>query len=264
MWSCGGRRVKVLVTGAGGTVGSVLMPALRDLYDVQGLDRARIRGSSFIRADMRRLRSVERAFKGVDTVVDLAADADASASFRTVLENNVPAVLNGLEAARRQGVVRYVFASSNHVTGMYERDHPYSAIVAGAYDGLDPATIPRIGTHWPIRPDGPYAIGKAVAEAACRYYAEAFGLSVICIRLGTVTRDDRPSKPRHYATMLTHRDLVELVRCAIAAPDEARYAVVYGVSDNTWRFWDISDADAVIGFRPHDNAERFRGASTEG
>jgi nucleoside-diphosphate-sugar epimerase len=151
-----------------------------------------------------------------------------------------------------------IVASSNHVTGMYERDHPYSAIAAGNYEGLDPKTVSQITTAHPIRPDSAYGIGKAFAEAAARYYSDEFGLSVICLRIGTVTRKDRPGQPRHFATLLTHRDLLHLVECCIQAPEDVRFATLYGVSMNTWRFWDIESARELVGYRPRDDAEQWR------
>jgi uronate dehydrogenase len=110
----------------------------------------------------------------------------------------------------------------------------------------------------PIRPDSPYGAGKAFGEAAARHYADQHGLQAICLRIGTVKSDDRPTRPRHYATLLTHADLVRLVAAALEAPEELRFAVVYGVSANTWRFWDVADAEAAIGYVPQDDAEAFR------
>ncbi len=252
----------MLLTGAAGLIGGILRRGLGEQHSLRGIDRRRVRDADIRRADTRRLRSVETAFEGVEVVVDLAARADMYAGWRDVERNNVPATINALEAARRQGVRRYVFASSNHVTGMYERDHPYREIVAGAYNGLDPATVPLLDSTAEVRPDGPYAVGKALGEAAARYYSEEFGLSAICLRIGTVNRSDRPEEPRDFATLVTHSDLVRLVDCAIRAPSELRFGIYYGVSDNTWRFWDIAQPREAIGYVPQDNAERFR--SVEG
>jgi hypothetical protein len=130
--------------------------------------------------------------------------------------------------------------------------------VAGAYEGLDPAAVPLIEPSWPVRPDSAYGVGKAFAEAAARYYAERHGMSSICLRIGTVRADDRPAEQRHYATLLSHGDLVRLVECALAAPQELRYGVYYGVSANAWRFWDLANAREELGFEPYDDAERFR------
>ena len=190
-------------------------------------------------------------------MIDLAADSSATAGWDAVYGNNLSATFNALEASRRAGVRRVIFASSNHVTGMYERDHPYASIVAGRYEEVDRDATRFIGPYDPIRPDGLYAVGKAFGEAVARLYAEAHGLSVICLRIGTVNSADRPRSPRQFATLLTHADLVRLVRAAIEAPSDVRYAIVYGVSNNTWRFWDLESARA-IGYVPLDDAEAWR------
>ena len=125
------------------------------------------------------------------------------------------------------------------------------------YTGGDPGYYQEIFVD-PIRPDGAYGIGKAFGEAAARYYADEHGLSTICLRIGTCKASDRPERPRDFATLLTHADLVRLVVAALEAPDGVRFATFYGVSANTWRFWEIEDAREAIGFEPADDAERFR------
>jgi nucleoside-diphosphate-sugar epimerase len=234
------------------------MRGLEGRYAVEGIDRARRRPANVKRRNLARSRVPRVSFAGVDAVVDLAANPDHTAGWPEIWKNNLRATMNSLEAARRAGVRRYVFASSNHVTGMYERDLPWSAIVAGEYAGLDPASIPLIAASAPIRPDGAYALGKALGEAAARWYSDSFGLSAICLRIGTVNRADRPLAPRDFATLLTHADLLRLVERALEASDGLRFGVYYGVSRNTWRFWDISDAAAEIGYEPQDDAESFR------
>ena len=67
-------------------------------------------------------------------------------------------------------------------------------------------------------------------------------------------------EPRQRATLLTHDDLVQLVERTIEAPDSVRYGVFYGVSANTWRFWDIEDAREAIGYSPRGNADDRRAA----
>ena len=248
----------VAITGAAGLLGTVLTRGLEGRYRVVGLDRARRRPPNVRRIDMAKPRSLDTLFEGADAVVDLAGLPDARTPWKDVWSNNLPATTNALEAARRAGARRFVFASSNHVTGMYERDPPYSAVVAGEYGGLDPASIPLIRPDWPIRPDGAYALGKVLGEAAARWHADEFGLSAICLRIGTVNAEDRPRRPRHFATLLTHADLLRLVECALEAPADLRFGVYYGVSRNTWRIWDVSNAAAEIGYEPQDDAERFR------
>jgi uronate dehydrogenase len=211
-----------------------------------------------LKIDLTRLRKAQPAFDGVDTVIDLAATPDAGADWDPVYENNMLVTLNVLRAAHRGGVRRVVFASSCHAAGLYERDDPYRSICNGDYDGLDPHRIPRLRGDVPARPDGPYGVAKVMGEAAGRWYAEEHGLSVICLRLGTVSRDDRPGWSRHFATLLSHADLVRLTRCCIEAPQDVRYAIYFGVSANTWRFWDTDEPRDEIGYEPLDDAERWR------
>lgn len=249
--------MRVLVTGASGLIGSVLWERLADEHTLSGIDLRSDRARGIDRADVRRPRSIRRAFRGVEAVVDLATGSAVDLPWKEV-EKDIRGRVNVLEAARAHGVARYVFASSNHVTGLYERDEPYASIVAGAYEGLDPATIPLIRPDSPIRADSPYGVGKAFAEIASRHYAERYGISCLCLRIGTVRRDDRPSRAREYATLLSHADLARLVDCALRAPLAIGHGIYYGVSANTWRFWDIANSREELGFEPHDDAERLR------
>lgn len=251
-------RPAVLITGAAGVVGTALAKRLGERYELTGVDLARTRHLRSARASTADLGAIEPLFEGKDVVVDLAAASSPSASWDVITRNNLVCTRNVFVAAQRAGVARVVFASSNRVTGMYERDPPYSGIVSGTYDGLDPAAVSPITVRHPVRPDSPYAAAKVFGEAAGRYYADEFGVSVICLRIGTVLPKDRPSSPRHYATLLTHRDLAQLVGCAIDADPGIRFAIFYGVSENTWRFWDIGDARDAIGYRPVDDAEAWR------
>lgn len=252
-----GSQPGVVITGAAGTIGSVLRTELADTYALRTVDQMPGAGID-LAVDVRRSERMASVVAGAAAVVELAANSSVSTSWERVLENNLAAAVGTLEAARRAGVPRVVVASSNHVTGVFERDEPYASILAGRYEGLEPALVPRIRSDSPPRPDSFYAVGKCGAEAAGRYYAEEHGLSVICLRIGTVNRENRPRNPREFATLLTHRDLGQLVRRCLDAPLDLRFAVFYGVSGNTWRIWDIDDAASAIGYEPLDDAEGFR------
>jgi nucleoside-diphosphate-sugar epimerase len=128
----------VLITGVRGLIGQLLRKALAEDYEVAGVDRRGRGGQDGLsRADTARLRHAERAVEGADVVIDLAS-AHWQQPWDVIHQNNIPAAWNTLEAARRRGVRRVIYASSNHVTGLYECDDPYVRIVAGDYDGLDP------------------------------------------------------------------------------------------------------------------------------
>jgi uronate dehydrogenase len=247
----------ILITGAGGLIGSVLRQGLRNDHSIRGLDIATTTGVEHV-VDLAEGIDVGPLFAGAHAVVDLAGTSDVDADWSAIRGNNIPATLNTFESARAAGVSRIVYASSNHITGMYERDEPYASILAGRYDNVDPATIRRIDETSSIRPDSPYAVAKAAGEAAGRFYWEEYGISVICLRIGTVNHQDRPTSVRHFATLLTHRDLIQLVRSALTAPLSVGFVTVYGVSANRWRIWDIERARDLLGYAPQDDAERWR------
>lgn len=245
----------VAVIGAAGLVGRAALPGLSREYDLRLLDRRPPRGSDVQRVDARRVRGLTRALDGCDVVVDLAADARWDAPWDSVYRNNMQLVHAVLEAAREAGVRRVVHASSNQVAAGYERDDPWASVLAGRRDGTDSHQLRRISAHDPVRPVSPYGAAKVFAEAACRWYSEAYGLSTICLRIGTVLEPDRPRNERHRSTWLSHRDLQGFLRAAIDAPDSTPPTVVWAASANTWGIWDVAGAGDVLGYHPQDNAE---------
>jgi nucleoside-diphosphate-sugar epimerase len=249
---------RVLVTGAGGLIGGIVRRSLAGAYTLSGVDRAPLEDFYSLVADISDLPAIQPAFEGVDAVVHLAADAGNEAPWDSVLPNNIVGTYNVFEAVRAAGVKRVVFASSNHATGMYECDHPYSAVVAGRYEGLSPGAYPMVDHRMPIRPDGYYGVAKQYGESLARYYHEEHGISFACLRIGTVNRDNNPlASVRQFATLCTHRDIAQLVRLCLEA-DDLRFEIFYGVSDNTWRFWDIDHARERVGYAPEDDTESWR------
>jgi nucleoside-diphosphate-sugar epimerase len=251
----------VVVTGSGGRIGVILRRALAGTYALRGIDRVPTPDMPDAAvASLTDLDAILPVFKGADAVVHLAADPRHTPDiwWDTLIPDNVVATANVYEAARLGGVRRVVFFSSMHVCGMYENDPPWSRIAAGDYAGLDPATVPLVTAAMPARPDGPYAVSKIFGESLGQYYAEAHGMEVVVVRLGTVGRDDRPGRdPRSWVSWLSHRDLAALTQRALAAPG-VRYEVVFGASDNTWKIYDTPRARTVLGYAPLDDAERFR------
>lgn len=190
-------------------------------------------------------------------MIHLAANAYAGASWETIVEPNIIGTRNVFKAAQESGVKKIIFASSNHVMGLYEKDEPYSSIVTGRYSNLNPTDIPQIDHTAPVRPDGYYGASKVFGEALGRFYSEKYGIQVFCIRLGSVSRNDRPFDTRQYATLFMHNDLIKLVDKCLENTD-LKYSIFYGVSDNTWKFWDTEHIKDCLGWEPEENAEKFR------
>jgi len=242
---------KLLITGCNGLVGAILWNHLDDSFELYGLDisSSEIRDNIF-KADIAKPDQVNALFDRFPTmtyIVHLAGDPRMDADWESVYRNNIGGTKNIYEAARLHGVKRIVFASSNHTTGAYE----------GLPPNLHTKNNPNLITvKDPIRPDGFYGVSKAAGEAIARMYYDLYGLESICLRIGSVLKDDDPRKnPRYASTWLSHKDLVQLVtKCLLS---NVKFGIYYGVSNNKKRFWDISNAESEINYQPEDDASRI-------
>ena len=227
---------RVLITGAAGTIGRALREGLRGAFPVLRLSDiaplgAAGPGEELAPADLRDLAQVEAAMAGVDAVVHLGG-MSVENTWELVHEANIVGCYHVFEAARRQGVQRVVFASSNHVIGFHRRSK-------------------RIDDTAMFRPDGNYGLSKLFGEGLGRLYADKHGLACICLRIGSF--QPKPKDVRMLSTWISHRDTVHLVRRALEAPG-VHFEIVYGVSANARNWWDNPGA-ARIGYAPQDNAE---------
>jgi len=233
-----------VLTGAAGNVAGCLRPALEGrvarmrLLDLSAVAPLRAHEEA-IACDLRDLAALTAALAGADGAIHLGGIAD-EAPFADLAAVNIVGTYNVLEAARRGGVRRVVFASTNHVTGLY------------------PGNV-TVEPTMPARPDSLYGASKAAGEALCRLYAEKFGIGIACIRIGTF--EQAPPDARSLRTWLSPADCAAAFLAAMTAPDLS-FAIFYGVSRNSRRFWDLAAGEA-LGYDPHDDAERFA-ATIEG
>ena len=233
---------KVLVTGATGGIGTRLRKLLKGVYtDIRWSDLAPpadlAPDETFVTADLAVLGEVERAVDGMQGIVHLGGFS-VEGPWETILNANIIGCYNLFEAARRRGVERIVFASSNHAVGFYPRQR-------------------RIGIEAPVRPDSRYGASKAFGEALAALYAFKHGLRVTCLRIGNVA--DTPVDKRRLAIWLLPEDLVQLIRIGLEHPD-IRYEIFYGASDNARGWWDNETAYR-LGYRPTGQAEQWRAAA---
>lgn len=237
--------MRVLITGANGRVGKMLCDGLRG-HTLFKLDCATTNGDDdVVCADIADMDALERAISAcgaLDAVIHLAANPRVDATWEDLIAPNILGVHNLYECARLHQIPRVVLASTNRVSGMAERARQ--------------AGDPLISTADPVRPDGDYAVTKVFGEALARFYHDAHGITSICLRLGSVMRDDNPrGDARRMHTWLSYRDCVALFEGALIAP--ITYGVYYGVSDNPGRFWDIENTRRDLGFTPQDNSARL-------
>ena len=247
---------RVLVTGMSGLIGGAVRARLAGAHELRALNRGRVEEVPCHQADIADIDAIAPAFTEIDVVVHLAANAHDSAPWADVLQYNVIGTYNVFEAARRAGVKRVIYASSGATVSNCELDAPYAAIVSGRYGEV--TTWPILTHESPIRPHGLYGASKVWGEALARHYADAHGLSMICLRIGAVNAEDRPVAPRQYSVWCSQRDVAQMVERCIAAPASLRFDVFFVVSDNKWSYRDLSHARAVVGYVPADRAEDHR------
>lgn len=168
--------VRILITGAAGTLGSVAIPRLVDRgHDVLALDVRR--GSAdcaWTIADVRDLEAVSSATKGADVIVHAAAFHGihlAERSRREFYELNVTGTFNVWEAAVAHGVRGVVFSSTMGIYGDSRRP-------AGDRE------VAFLDEDAPLLPGDVYGWTKLVGEELCRYHARANAVASIALRFG--------------------------------------------------------------------------------
>jgi nucleoside-diphosphate-sugar epimerase len=241
----------VLVTGASGLIGGAFLKHVGGKYALSALNRRAVPNVATHQADLGDLAAIQPAFKDVDTVVHLAAAAGDGHTSDVLLRSNVIGTYNVFEAARVAGVKRVIFASSGATVSGWEREPPLSHVVAGRYAEAGTVTL----THEsPLRPSGLYGATKVWGEALGRHYSDAHGLSVICLRIGRVKAEDKPTTTRDVAVWCSQRDIVRMIEACVEAPATLRFDVFFVVSNLEHGYRDVEHAKKVLGWTPVDRA----------
>ncbi len=249
---------KVLITGMSGLIGGLLRAHLEELggYELMALNRRPVDGATSYQADIADLDAIKPAFADQDVVVHLAAYAQSSAPWDEILSANLIGTRNVFEAARLAGVKRVVFASSGSTLKGWELVEPYKAIAEGRYEDVPDRW--QMITHESLRPNDEYGASKVWGEALGRTYSDVHHMSILCVRIGAVPRENRPRSPREFAVFLSHRDVVDILHRCIEAPDDLKYDIFLATSNNKWGIRDMDHAKEVLGYVPQDSAEDFR------
>lgn len=232
----------VLVTGAAGYIGSVLRPRLAGtgrtlrLLDIAPITAAAAEANEeLIQASVTDMEALTQVCDGVDVIIHLAGQV-GEAPWDRIAALNIDGTYCVFEAARRAGVSRVVFASSNHAVGF-----------------TPAATFPAADYAYPA-PDSYYGVSKVTGEALSALYHYRYGLDTVCIRI--LTCRERPETIRHLSTWLSPDDAGRLFEAALTAPKPG-FRVIYGVSRNTRGGWVSLDEARALGFEPQDDSERF-------
>jgi len=223
---------RILVTGSAGAVGSTIVKRLKDKYPLRGFDRVPTPDleDAFV-GDITDMDAVLEATQGMDAVMHLAGNPAGGASWDDILQANFIGAYTLFEAALRSGVRRIAFASRAGLLAPYPQD------VFRTVD-LTP------------RPESYYSISKVFGESLGYMYATRFDMEVVAVRIGNFQLGrDLPGHPHH----LSHGDAALVFERAVIQPS-IRFEVVFGVSDSTWKLYDLDHGRRVINYHPQDKS----------
>jgi len=234
---------RVLVTGASGGIATYLRKLLKPVYPELVLSDMKTPANlgsdeTFIKADLTKPQEIEKACQGVEGIVHLGGHS-VEGPWETILNANIIGCYNLFEAARKAGVKRVIFASSNHAVGFYPRTTTIPTVV-----------IPR--------PDSRYGVSKVFGEGLGALYAYKHGIGVVSLRIGNVNNE--PIDVRRLSIWISPEDLVKLIRIGLERPGIA-YEVMYGVSDNARSWYDNTRAKE-LGYAPGSKGEDHREQAT--
>ncbi len=221
----------VVVTGAGGFIGSALVTYLKGAghrvrgVDIKLPDFEPTTADEFELLDLRRWDQCLQALRGADEVYALAADMGGmgyiSSNHATILRNNALINLHTLDAARVHGVGRVLYTSSACI---YPEHLQTSADVRGL----------REEDAYPANPPDAYGWEKLFTERACEYYSAEFGVPTRIVRFHNIYGP--------YGTYDGGREKVPAALCRkVAAVDDGGEIEVWGDGEQTRSFCYIED-----------------------
>lgn len=232
------RRVKILVTGAAGTLGTEIVRHLRSLgWTVRAHDRVPLdplTADEVSSGDLLDPEHVRELVEGMSAVVHAAAiPAPMLGTEQEIFRNNVMSAYQVLDAAGRAGVPRIVYVSSLSALGFAYSGH-----------GVSPERFPVTEEH-PYVAEDVYGLSKYVGEQIAQTVALRWGAGVVSLRFPFLGHGERlrghlayvasdPGKDRQGLwAWLDTRDAARAIEAAITRPLTGHHAVHVVAPDST-------------------------------
>ena len=258
---------KVVVTGAAGRMAGLILPELRERYDLTLLDIRetdrdgnRVEGIQIADLLDRNRDAYRHHFGAADSVVHcgfVLADDPGQRFFAELA--NVEMAYNVYQVSWEEGIRRVVVASSNHAADYYER-----LILEGQFDMVTPGMRALSDNYYGWAKETYEHLGFVFATGK----VNESSLENVQIRIGAPRETDGQRCAlgdmrcirRAMGAYMSQRDMAQLFVKSIEAEDVrdergVPFQIFYGISGNAQAFWSIANARKVIGYEPQDNSE---------
>jgi nucleoside-diphosphate-sugar epimerase len=239
---------KVGITGSSGNIGSTLQQGLCDKYELSLFDikEAKLLCSAhFKKVDFAEPGQVSGIFNGLDALIHLAGNPRPDAPRQQTYRNNFAATSYVFEEARRAGVKKIVYASSNFY---------HEAAIGQLLQG---DATERITLDFPPSPICLYGESKVFGESLGRHLAY-LGMQFVALRIGWTVPQDNPAMyggDYMRAVFCSKRDLVQAFDKALEINTE--FLAAFVTSNNTRNVFDLAETRRKLGFLPQDNADTY-------
>jgi uronate dehydrogenase len=236
---------KVILLGGTGRIGPGIIKEYQQHYKkhyelILGYHRKKPKTDlKTVKVDLSNINSLRKAFRGIDVVINLAANSAPSAKFKDIVKPNIIGAYNVFEAARLAKCSRVVFASSVHVIKGHKHGHE-----------VGPSEAPC--------PLNFYGASKVFGEALCNVFSNKYSLSCLAIRIGAYVADNREKyvcrTREDYDYVISQEDMGQLIHKCIMAPKNVKYGIFSGISDNKHKRMELNYTKRILGYKPKDDA----------
>ena len=240
------KRKRILLIGGLGKIGKILSDKLIDNYELSIADIHKDPQKNDIKYFKLDITNFLELIKTIPSQIDVIINLAGMAEQTGLVDEKIMSKMNDIYikgaynlflAASKIGIPKVIFVSSNHVTDYYEN---MGKSILGREISINDYPLSK----------SIYGSLKLAGESIGHVFSIHKGLSVICLRIGTVRINEKEAlinNKRIKKTLLSKTDLVNLIKCSIEAP--INFGIYYGVSDNPGKPWSTENAFLELGFK---------------
>ena len=245
--------MKIGITGAEGTIGSVLRKGLSKKYNIISFT-LQTQDFESVQVDLSNNNEIKGKFEGLDALIHLAADPRPEASWQSVKKNNIEATFNVYNEVKNAGVKKIIFASTNHTQ--------HGDTLLTTPETLDLKKNKILSLENNTNPDSLYAVSKLFGEDLGKYFSEQHKIKFIGLRIGWIVKGDdptimcgTPSEDYLRSMYLSHRDCIQVFERALES--SRNYLIAYAISNNSRKVFDLKETSRTLNFYPEDDSENY-------